>query len=94
MCRDLASENSDLYELETALCDNGKLEEFLLFVQNFKMTLRGFRKTFYQREATVSSYDIIWKSATSYLYFFYQVGSTTAKYLHRVILGLGTYFSP
>ena len=29
-----ASSMSDLYEFKTSLCDNGKLEEFLLFVRN------------------------------------------------------------
>ena len=34
-----ASSMSDLYEFKMSLCDNGKLEEFLLFVWNFNMTL-------------------------------------------------------
>ena len=35
------SENSDLYEFIMALFDNGKPEEFLLFVRNFSMTLEA-----------------------------------------------------
>ena len=34
------SEKSDTYELKMALFYNGDPEEFLLFVRNFKMTLR------------------------------------------------------
>ena len=37
--RDPTSEKSDMYESKTALFDNGKPEEFLLFVQNFKMMI-------------------------------------------------------
>ena len=37
--RDPTSGNSDLYELKTALFDNGNPEELLLFVWNFQMTL-------------------------------------------------------
>ena len=36
---DLTSENSDNYKLKTALLDNSKLEDFLLFLRNFQMTL-------------------------------------------------------
>ena len=39
--RDPTSENSDLYEFKMALFDNGELEEFLLFLQNFQMTLKA-----------------------------------------------------
>ena len=38
--RDLTSETLDLYEIKTALFDNGNPEEFLLFVINFNMTLK------------------------------------------------------
>ena len=39
LCRDPTSYSSDLYEFKMAFFDNGDLEEFLLFVQNFNMTL-------------------------------------------------------
>ena len=39
--RDPTSEKSDLYEFKMALFDNGETEEFLLFLQNFKMTLEA-----------------------------------------------------
>ena len=41
MCRDPRSENLDLYEFKMALFDNGKPEEFLLFIRNFNMTLEA-----------------------------------------------------
>ena len=34
-------EKSDLYEFKMSLFDNGKIEEFLLFIQNFNMTLKA-----------------------------------------------------
>ena len=39
--RDTTSEKLDLYELKMALFNNGKTEEFLLFVRNFNMTLEA-----------------------------------------------------
>ena len=39
LCRDPTSSTSDPYEFKMALFDNGKPEEFLLFVSNFNMTL-------------------------------------------------------
>ena len=32
LCRDLTSEKSDLYEFKMALFNNGKPEEFLLYI--------------------------------------------------------------
>ena len=37
--RDLTSSTSDLYEFKISLFDHGELGEFLLFIQNFNMTL-------------------------------------------------------
>ena len=39
--RDPTSEKSDLYELKIPLFDNGELEDFLLFVCNFNVTLEA-----------------------------------------------------
>ena len=39
LCRDPTSSTSDLYEFKMSLFDNGKPEEFLLFVRNFNMNL-------------------------------------------------------
>ena len=41
LCRDTTSENLDLNELKMALFDNGNLEEFLLFIKNFNMTIEA-----------------------------------------------------
>ena len=40
-CRNLISENLDLYELKMALFENGDPDELLLFVINSKMTLEA-----------------------------------------------------
>ena len=39
LCRDPTPETLDLYDFKISLLGKGKLEEFLLFIQNFKMTL-------------------------------------------------------
>ena len=39
LCRDPTSSTSDIYEFRMPLFDHGDTEEFLLFVQNFQMTL-------------------------------------------------------
>ena len=39
LCRDPKSEVLDLYEFKMTLFNNGDLEEFLLFVRNFEMTI-------------------------------------------------------
>ena len=37
----MTSEKSDFYELKMALTNNENIEEFLLFVHNFNMTLEA-----------------------------------------------------
>ena len=39
LCGDPTLENQDIFEFRISLFDNGKLEEFLLFVHNLKMTI-------------------------------------------------------
>ena len=39
LCRDPTSSTSDLYEFKMSLFEHGHPEEFLLFMQNFNMTL-------------------------------------------------------
>ena len=39
--RDPTSENLDLYELKTALFDNGDHEELFLFIRNFNMSIEA-----------------------------------------------------
>ena len=43
LLRDPTSSTSDLYEFEMSLFDNGKPEEFLLFVRKFNMNLAASR---------------------------------------------------
>ena len=92
--RDLRSQNLDLYEFKMDLFDNGEMEEFLLFVRNFSMTLE-------------TSGTIMDDAYIQYLYMLVrgeslclfdalsaEVGSTTPENLTSIILGLGTYFFP
>ena len=39
--RNLTSQKLELYKFKMALFDNGKLEELLLFIRNFNMTLEA-----------------------------------------------------
>ena len=43
LCRYPTSSTSDLYEFNMSLFDHGVLEEFLLFIRNFNMTLAATR---------------------------------------------------
>ena len=43
LCRDPKSEISYLYQFKIALFDNSEKEEILLFIWNFKMTLKNLR---------------------------------------------------
>ena len=39
LCKDPTSSRSDLYEFKMSLFDHGDLEDFLLFIPNYNMTL-------------------------------------------------------
>ena len=41
LCRKITSEKLDTYELKTNLFENGKPEEYLLIVQNYKIALEA-----------------------------------------------------
>ena len=79
------SEKSDMYEFKVAVFENGKQEEFLLFVHNFMITLDApgtlVANTKIQYLCTLINGE--------YLYQFdalcSQVGSTTMAYLNGVI---------
>ena len=75
-----------------ALFDNGELEEFLLFILNFKMTLNALGrlaatpKLQYLRkilhEEALHQFDTLCA----------QLGRMTIAHSNRALLGLGTYF--
>ena len=65
LCRDPTSENSDQHEFKMALFHNGKLKDSLLFVQNFKTTLKASVIVRRQCKATLSSNAIARRIVTS-----------------------------
>ena len=77
-----------------ALIDNGKPEEFLLFVRNFKMTLEASGTL----DASAKLHCIYTLLRGEALHKFDtlcdQVRSTNITNLSRILLGLGTYSSP
>ena len=92
LCRNSVSAKLDVYEFKMKLFDNINPEEFLLIVQNFKMTIEV-------------SGTLIANSNIQYLRDIFcgeeprqfdtscvQVVITTTAHLNKVILGLGAYF--
>ena len=82
----------DLYEFKKDLFDNGKPEEFLLFIWNFQMTLEAkgalAASTKIQYMCTLLCVKSLHKLDT----FSFVLGSTTTTYLNCNVLDLGTYF--
>ena len=89
MRRDPTSEKSDLYEFKISLFDKRKLEEFVLFVCNFNMTLEAsgtlkpgakiqYLRTLVRGEA-LRQFDM----------FYAEVEGATQLTLENIILGLG-----
>ena len=76
--------------LKMALFDNGEPEEFLLFIQNFQITIevKGMLTTCakIQYLCTLLCGEALRKLDTLSL----EVGSMTIANLNRIILGLGT----
>ena len=92
--RDPRSEKPDIYKFKTALFDNKKLEEFLLFIRNFQNTLKASGTL---ADITQICYlRALWRGEVlrqlEMLYF--KVGSTTTADLKHTILCLGMYISP
>ena len=88
--RDPMSENLDFYEFKMIFLDNSSLEEFLLLIRNFQMTLDasgrltagmnvGYLRTLLRGEALrqLGTLSI-------------EVGSTTSEHLKLITLVLGT----
>ena len=92
--RDPTSEKSDMYESKTALFDNGKPEEFLLFVRNFKMMIDASGTLADNVKLHCIRTLLCGEALRQFFALCYQVLITTMVCLNRVGLGLGMYFFP
>ena len=80
-----------LYRFKIDLFDNSNMEEFLLFLWNFKMTIKDlgmFTDNLNQQYICKLLHREVLRRFDTLCA---QVGSTTITHLKRVILGLGTY---
>ena len=91
---DPTSENSDLYELKTTLFDNGNPEEFLLFIQNSKMTLKASGTHKYVVNIQYLCTLVSRKALHQFYALSAEVESSILETLLSIILGLGMYFFP
>ena len=76
------------------LFDNGDLEEFLLLVQNFKMTLKALEMLADITKIQYLCTILRGKAPHQFDNFCAHVGSIITTRLKHIILGLGTYFPP
>ena len=85
----LTSEKSYLYEFKITLFDDGDPEEFLLFVQNFQITLEVLWKLSagvkIQYICTIVRGEALHQLEMLYV----EVVNTTSKHLKLIILCLG-----
>ena len=92
--RDLTSHKLGLCEFKTALFDNSDLDEFLLFISNFSMTLEALGVILgcinIQYFCTLVGVESLYHFDMLYD----EVGSSTPENFKSVILGFGTYFFP
>ena len=78
MCRDPTLEIFDMCEFKMALFDNGKPEEFLLFIQKYQDDAWLIRNSRIWCEASISMYSTVCRSTISVLFFV----CTSWKYNH------------
>ena len=88
--RDPTSEKSDMYEFKIALFDNGKPEELLLFMRNFKIMLEASGTISTKKNLQYFCKLLHGEVLHMFDSFYAQVGSTTTAHLNRVIMSLGT----
>ena len=81
-----------MYEFKIDLFDNSEPEEFLFFVQKFKITLEDFRMLADNANLKYICTVLRGKAICLFDTLFVQVGSTTTTHLNQVLFGLGTYF--
>ena len=76
------------------LFDNGKLEDFLLFVQNFKMIVKASGMLTASAKLQYLCTILRSEALRHFDTLCAQMGSTNTKNLNRSILVLCTYFFP
>ena len=87
----MTSEKSDFYELKMALNNNENIEEFLLFVHNFNMTLEA-SGTLDTAEKFQYLCTLVCGETLQFNTLYSDVESSTLLTVEAIILGLGTYF--
>ena len=90
--RDPTPEKSDRYELKRALFDNGKMEEFLLFISYFIMNLKSSGMIIDGARIQHLCKMVCQEALCQFDTFSTKVESTTSENLESIILGLSTYF--
>ena len=94
LCRDPTPFTLDLYEIKMALFERGELEEFLLFIRNFKLNLAasGTLKvgTKYQYLCTLVCRDALLQFDLLHA----DVEVTQTLNIDYIIKGLSQYFTP
>ena len=92
--RDLTSDMLELYEFKMTFFDNGYSEEFLLFIQNFNMTLTASgtltmgAKVQYPRTIVCGEVQRHFELLSS------DLEGTDPLTVETIILGLASYFYP
>ena len=75
-----------------ALFDNGDMEEFMLFIRNFKMTLEASGTLVASANIQCLHTLVCGEALHQFDMLYSEVGINTSENLKSIILGLGTYF--
>ena len=94
LCRYPTTEKSDFDEFKMALFDNDDPEEFLLFIQNFQITLQVSGMIAASMNIQYLHTLLCGKTLRQLDMLFVEVGITTISRLNHIILVLGMYFPP
>ena len=89
LCSDPTSEKSDLYEFKITCSDNRKSEEFLLFMQNFKISVEASGTLAASPKLQYICTQILGEALRQFDALCDQVESTNTTDLNHIILGLG-----
>ena len=87
-------EKSDIKEFKIALFENSNPEEFLFFMSNFKMTFEASGTLTSNARLQCLHTLLHGETRNQFDTLCVQVESTGMTHLNRVVLGLGTYFTP
>ena len=94
MCQDLASATYDIYELKSQTFKNGKPEEFLQMMKDFKTATDGTGTTYATRKIQFLCTMFHGGDLIEYGVLASQFGSTTNGHLKLTKDGLIGYFPP